>query len=124
MSRRRERRPRGVVDTSVLIAGIAGLKRGSITPTNDSGRLLRSWIERQTFTWLVSHDIVEEYRQVLARLGIRRSLIGRVLNLLNEEAELVTPRFSSEASPDPNDEPFCTCAPSSVSASSAWYSKP
>jgi predicted nucleic acid-binding protein len=112
LRRRRERRPRGVVDTSVLVAGIAGLKRGDVEPKNDSARLLRDWVQRHTFTWLVSDEILMEYREVLARLRVRRALIGRVVNLLSEEAELVRPGMSTKASPDPDDEPFCTCAES------------
>ena len=112
MPRRVDRRPRGVVDTSVLVAGIGGFKRGDVAPTNASGRLLRAWVERHTFTWLVSDEIVEEYKEVLARLGVRRGLIGRILNLVNEEAEFVASSSSAGVSPDPGDEPFCSCSES------------
>jgi predicted nucleic acid-binding protein len=112
LPRRADRRPRGVVDTSVLVAGIAGFKRGHIAPTNDSGRLLRAWVERHTFTWLVSDEVVEEYKEVLARLHVRRGLIGRIVNLMSEEAEFVAPRSSVGVSPDPDDEPFCSCSES------------
>jgi predicted nucleic acid-binding protein len=74
--------------------------------------LLRDWVDRHTFTWLVSEEILMEYREVLARLRVRRALIGRVLNLLSEEAELVSPRTLTRVSPDPDDEPFCVCAES------------
>lgn len=110
--RRRRSRPRGVVDTSVLVAGIAAFRRGDVELKNDSARLLRDWVERHTFTWLVSDEILTEYREVLARLRVRRALIGRVLNLLSEEAEFVRPGTSTRASPDPDDEPFCACAES------------
>ena len=77
------------MDTSVLVAGIAGFKSPEITPNNPSAKLFRDWIERDTFVWLITDEIVAEYKRVLARLGVRRSLIGKIVNLLQEEAELV-----------------------------------
>lgn len=106
---RRQDRPRGVIDTSVLIAGIAGFKSWRIVQ-NPSAIFLRDWIEHGTFTWLVSEDIVSEYKDILRRLGVRRNLVGEVINLLREEAEFVDVRVTSDASPDPDDNPFCACA--------------
>ena len=60
-------RPRGVVDTSVLVAGIAGFKRDAATQ-NPSAVFLRTWIEQDTFVWLVTPAILDEYTGVLARL--------------------------------------------------------
>jgi len=100
---------RGVIDTSVLAAGIAGFKSWR-TARNPSAALLRDWIENTAFTWLVTEDILAEYKEVLARLGVRRSLIGKVVNLLREEAEFVDVRFAADVSPDPDDNPFCACA--------------
>lgn len=102
-------RPRGVIDTSVLVAGIAGFKSGRPVH-NPSARFLRDWLENATFTWLVSEEILAEYKEVLRRLGVRRNLIGEVINLLREEAEFVEVRSTSEISPDPDDNPFCACA--------------
>jgi predicted nucleic acid-binding protein len=85
----KRKRPRGVVDTSVLVAGIAGFKSTEIAPKNPSANLLRDWIEGDTFVWLVSNEILLEYKRVLARLGVRRPLVGKIINLLREEAELV-----------------------------------
>ena len=65
----RKRTPRGVVDTSVLIAGIAGFKSQIETLGNPSARLLREWVEAGTFVWLISEAIIEEYKEVMARLG-------------------------------------------------------
>jgi predicted nucleic acid-binding protein len=59
----KRKRPRGVVDTSVLVAGIAGLKSLVITPKNPSAKLLRDWIEGNTFVWLVSDEILLEYKR-------------------------------------------------------------
>ena len=70
----------------------------------------RDWLELATFTWLISEDIVSEYKDVLTRLGVRRNLVGEVINLLREEAEFVDVRVTSDASPDPDDSPFlCMC---------------
>ncbi len=80
---------RGVVDTSVLVAGISAFRREPPNPQNTSARLLRGWVERRTFTWLVSVDILDEYRDVLRRLKVRRATVGRVINLLAEAAEAV-----------------------------------
>ena len=93
----------------MLIAGIAGFKSWRVAE-NPSASFLRDWIEHATFTWLVSEDIVSEYKGVLTRLGVRRNLVGEVINLLREEAELVDVRVTSDVSPDPDDNPFCACA--------------
>ncbi len=69
------------------MAGIAGLKTLEITPGNPGARLLRDCIDGDRFVWLVSDEILLEYKQVL---GVRRSLIGKVINLLRDEAELVS----------------------------------
>jgi uncharacterized protein len=106
----KRKRPRGVVDTSVLVAGIAGLKSPEIAPRNPSAKLLRDWIEEDTFVWLVSDEILLEYKRVLGRLDVRRPLIGKVINLLREESELVPASALPNISPDPGDDPFCACA--------------
>lgn len=72
--------------------------------------MLQEWIEEDTFIWLVSEETLAEYKRVLARLGVRRPLIGKIVNLLREEAELVTASALPDISPDPGDDPFCACA--------------
>jgi len=106
----KRKRPRGIVDTSVLLAGIAAFKSLDLLLKNPSARLLRDWTERETFVWLVTDEILVEYKQILARLGVRRPLIGKVINLLREEAEFVLVSTSPDISPDPGDDPFCACA--------------
>jgi predicted nucleic acid-binding protein len=83
-----------------------------IAPKNPSSNFLRDWIEGDTFVWLVSDEILLEYKQVLARLGVRRPVIGKVINLLREEAEYVPASVLPRISPDPGDDPFCSCAES------------
>jgi predicted nucleic acid-binding protein len=106
---RREKRPKGVVDTSVLVAGVAGFKPER-TAENPSASFLRDWLERETFVWLVTEDVISEYKAVLTRLGVRRHLVGEIINFLREEAEFVHVREESNVSPDPNDNAICTCA--------------
>lgn len=106
---RKRSRPRGVVDTSVLVAGVAGFKP-DVKAANDSAIFLRDWVEHETFTWLMTADILEEYAAVLAELRVRPTVIGRVINLLREEAEWIEPRRTVEADPDRDDSAFWTCA--------------
>ena len=106
---RRERQPRGVVDTSVVVAGVAGFKVGR-SAENPSASLLRDWLEHGTFVWLVTEEVLSEYKAVLTRLGVRRHLVGKIINLLREEAAFVEVREESEVSPDPNDNAICACA--------------
>jgi predicted nucleic acid-binding protein len=47
---------------------------------------------------------------VLARQKVRRELIGRIINLLREEASLVLVKRTETVSPDPGDDPICACA--------------
>ncbi len=79
--RAKKRKRRGVVDTSVLVAGISGFKATYVPGRNPSADLLHKWAEEQTFVWLVSEDILDEYKEVLRRLRVRSHLIGKVVNL-------------------------------------------
>ena len=110
MPAQKRKRPRGVVDTSVLVAGIAGLKSLEIPPKNPSAKLLLDWIEWDTFVWLVSDEMLLEYKRILGRLGVRRPVIGKVINFLREEAEHVPASAFPSISPDPGDDPVCACA--------------
>ena len=101
---------RVVVATSVVIAGVSAFK-GSFTPgRNPSADTLRQWVEKGKFVWLVTPEILEEYKEVAKRLNVRPSVAGRLVNLLREEAEEVAVRKSVEISPDPGDNCFCACA--------------
>jgi putative PIN family toxin of toxin-antitoxin system len=70
---------------------------------------LKRWISDNTF-WLISEEILDEYEEVLARQKVRRELIGRIINLLREEASLVPVKRTEMVSPDPGDDPICACA--------------
>ena len=60
----------------MLVAGIAGFKSWRVVE-NPSASFFRDWIEHATFTWLVSEDIVTEYKEVLMRLGVGATLSAR-----------------------------------------------
>ena len=53
---------------------------------------------------------LSEYKGVLSRLGVRRNLVGEIINLVREEAEFVIIRSEDNLSPDPDDNVFCACA--------------
>ena len=106
----RKRKPRAVVDTSVLVAGISGFREPFVPGRNPSADVLHRWAEENNFIWLVTEEIFDEYKEVLKRLRVRPNLIGKVINLIRERAEGVKVRSSAEISPDPDDNPFCLCS--------------
>jgi len=106
----RKRKPRAVVDTSVLVAGISGFREPFVSGRNPSADVLHKWAERNNFVWLINEDILEEYKEVLKRLRVRSNLIGNVINLIREWADEIKVSSSLELSPDPKDDPFCLCA--------------
>ena len=108
----RKRKPRAVVDTSVLVAGISGFREPFVSGRNPSADVLHGWAERNNFVWLITEDILEEYKEVLKRLRVRPNLIGKVINLIRERAEEVKVHASAQISPDPKDDAFCLCAES------------
>lgn len=111
MKQSRERRGRRVVvDTSVVISGIAAFKRSFVARSTDSGDLLFEWVEKDRFIWLVSTEVLDENKRVATRLKVRPSVAGRLINLLKEEAEEVVVEGTVELSPGPGDNCFCACA--------------
>lgn len=66
--------------------------------------------DKGNFVWLITEEILDEYKEVLKRLNVRPALIGKIVNLVRERAEQVESRGSLEISPDPKDDPFCLCA--------------
>jgi putative PIN family toxin of toxin-antitoxin system len=103
-------KPRVVVDTSVLVAGISGFREPFVPCRNPSADVLHRWAEKNHFVWLITEDILDEYKEVLRRHRVRSHLIGKVINLIRERAEEVKVRSTIEISPDPKDDPFCLCA--------------
>jgi predicted nucleic acid-binding protein len=106
----KRRKSRGVVDTSVLVAGVAGMK-GSVHESNvASAKFVQRWVEDRTFVWLITGEVLDEYREVLARLGVRRPLIGKIVNTLRAKGEHVKLGPTHSLSPDPDDNHICDCA--------------
>jgi predicted nucleic acid-binding protein len=94
----------------VLVAGISGFRKLYIRGRNWSADLLYNWVEKRSFVWLVSEDILDEYKEILARLRVRPIVIGRIVNLVRERGVLLNVRTGGQLSPDPKDDPFCQCA--------------
>ena len=94
----------------MLLAGISGFREPFISNRNASADILHRWAEENYFVWLITEDILDEYKEVLKRLSVRPNLIGRVGNLIRERAEQVRVRSLPEISPAPEDDPFCLCA--------------
>jgi predicted nucleic acid-binding protein len=92
------------------VAGIAAFRASGAQSLVPSAHLLRDWIDNGTFTWLINEEIVAEYKAILARRGVRSSLIGAAINLIRSQAEETPDMAGSNISPDPGDEPFCICA--------------
>jgi predicted nucleic acid-binding protein len=92
------------------VAGISGFREPFVPGKNPSAAVLHRWAELNNFVWLVTEDILDEYKEVLKRLRVRPSLIGKVINLIRERAEEVKVRSSAEISPDPDDNSFCLCS--------------
>ena len=92
------------------MAGVSGFREPFVSGRNPSADVLHEWAERNNFVWLITEDILEEYKEVLKRLRVRPNLIGKVINLIRERAEGIKVRSSAEISPDPKDDPFCLCS--------------
>jgi predicted nucleic acid-binding protein len=110
LSRKPRKAPRGIVDTSVVIAGAAAFRGAPLHPETASGRLILNWIEKDSFQWIYSEDILDEYKDLLKRFSVRPSVVGKFINLLREEGIQIRVRKNTAVSPDPADDPFCACA--------------
>jgi predicted nucleic acid-binding protein len=106
----KKHKPRAVVDTSVLAAGVSSFRKPFVSGRNPSADLLHRWAKKNGFVWLITEDILEEYKEVLKRLRVRPNLIGKVVKLIRERAEEVEVHASGQISPDPEDDSFCLCA--------------
>jgi predicted nucleic acid-binding protein len=108
---RRRRRPRLVIDTMAVIRGARALRQKPPVPTTPELILILSWVEDEhVFDWLFSEPILEEYREVLRRLKVPRTAVGRFINLLRDAGVLIEGEGRGEYSPDPKDDPFYHCA--------------
>ena len=108
--KKKKSKRRVVVDTNVLVAGISGFKGTYVPGKYPSADVLFNWAGQDDFTWLVTEDILDEYKEVLKRRNVRPALIGKIINLIQERAEEIKVRQSAQISPDPDDNAFCACA--------------
>ena len=92
----KKQKSRGVVDTNVLVVGISGFRKPYVRGKNPCADVLYKWAEKGHFVWLVTEDILDEYKEVLKRLRVRSTLIGAVINLIRERAEPVNVHASFE----------------------------
>jgi len=90
---------RVVLDTGVFIAAL-------IRPGSSNYRILRYW-RGGKFTLLTSEAQINELRRVSKRKHqagvIERARAGSLVNLLREEAVILSPRSLPDLSPDPDD---------------------
>jgi predicted nucleic acid-binding protein len=98
--------PKGVVDTSVLVAGVSGFR--DEPSDNPSAALIAAWTEAPTFVWLLTEEIVSEYVEVLERLQVRSA--RTIVALIREQGQLVRILKKIPDLPDRDDAPFCECA--------------
>jgi predicted nucleic acid-binding protein len=99
---------RGVVDTSVLVAGISGFR--DEPSDNPSATLIAAWAEAPTFVWLLTEEILSGYVEVLERLQVRSA--RTIVALIREQGRLVRILKKIPDLPDRDDAPFCECAES------------
>lgn len=83
----------------VFVGGISGFREPFVQGKNSGSDLLHKWAETDNFLWLVTEDILDEYKEVLKRLNVRPNLISAVINLLRERVEEIDVHSSVEISP-------------------------
>jgi putative PIN family toxin of toxin-antitoxin system len=93
-----------VIDTNVLVS--AALKSESLQ------RAAVTLAIAKPARLYVSHPILVEYREVLLRpeLGIRKYIRRELLQLIQNHAQVVAPRYRLEVSSDRDDDIFLECA--------------
>lgn len=73
-----------MIDTNVLVAGVSSFREPFVPGRNPSSDLLHDWFGKRSFVWLLDEDILDEYKEVLKRLGVRRNRIETLVNLIRE----------------------------------------
>lgn len=93
-----------VIDTNVLIS--------AVLRDRDPEAVILFVLEQDNFTWVVSDDILTEYRNVLARkrLGIPELMQQRWLQLIASFTSIVSVDQTVSFPRDPKDAKFLACA--------------
>jgi hypothetical protein len=48
----------------VLVAGVSGFREPFVPGRNPSADVLHRWAEKSHFIWLITEDILDEYKEV------------------------------------------------------------
>lgn len=93
-----------VIDTNVLVSAVLRDRAPEA--------VILFVLEQDGFTWIVSEDILTEYRNVLARkrLGIPELIQQRWLRLISTLASIITVDQTISFPRDPKDAKFLACA--------------
>lgn len=93
-----------VIDTNVLVSAVLRDR----TPE----AVILFVLEQDDFTWIISDEILTEYKHVLARqrLGIPELIQQRWLRLINTLTSIVTVDQTISFPRDPKDAKFLACA--------------
>ena len=107
----RHRYFRLVLDTMVVVRGARALRQQPPRIITPELRIIDGWLDdKALFEWVYSQQVIYEYREVLKRLGVPHSAVGRLINVLRRNAIEVDATESGTYSPDPKDDPFYHCA--------------
>lgn len=107
----RHRYFRLVLDTMVVVRGARALRQQPPPVIRPELRIIDGWLEDKTlFEWFYTQQVIDEYREVLSRLGVPHSAVGRLINVLRRNAVEVEAVDTGSFSPDPKDDLFYHCA--------------
>jgi len=70
-----------------MVSGMSAFKGSFVSGKHSSADILHEWVEKGSFVWLMTAEILEEYKEVARRLRVRPNAAGQLINLLKEEAE-------------------------------------
>jgi uncharacterized protein len=92
-----------VIDTNVLASGIFW--------NGIPARVLSAW-RKKSFRWVVSPEILEEYRRTLGKLAVDFPTvpIGQVLEMIELNCEMVNAKPVRGICRDPDDDKFIAAA--------------
>lgn len=95
---------KAVLDTNIVVSGLRN-------PEGNAASVLKL-AESRVFRCYISHGILTEYEEVLARksLGLKEEQVKKFLRMLKRRFIMVSPARKIEATSDPDDDKFVECA--------------
>lgn len=92
-----------VVDTNVLVSGVFW--------TGAPHAIIQAW-QKKAFRWLVSPEILQEYRRVMEDIALRHPgiRIGPIIELIGLNCEMVVAKPLHGICSDPDDDKFIAAA--------------